>query len=74
MNDHTLSFTEAGEAATLVIDNVEMEATKDGTNKFDKLDGDIDTFLSVIPGDNTLSLTGTGLGISVTIQFISMWM
>lgn len=74
LNGNTLSFTEAGVTSTLIIDNINMEATKNGVNKFDKLGNDIDTFLSIRPGENTLFVDGTGLNISVSIAFISMWM
>ncbi len=73
LNGSTLTYNEAGSAATLIIDNVEMEAYVGLVNKFNSLDGDIDTFLSVIAGTNTLTVNGTGLNVTVTINFIPMW-
>lgn len=72
LNGLTLTYGEAG-SGTLVIDNVNMEVYLGTTNKFNELDGDIDTFLNLIPGTNTLAVGGTGLNVSVTINFIPMW-
>lgn len=74
LNGHTLTYDTAVVDGILVIDNIEMEAELDDVNKFSELDGDIDTFLSIISGSNTLTVGGTGLDIdSVTINFIPMW-
>lgn len=73
LNGTSLTYGLAGTGATLVIDNVEMTAVKDSVNSFSNLTGDIDEFLSIIPGLNTLSIGGTGLNISVEIKFIPMW-
>jgi predicted phage tail component-like protein len=73
MNGATLSYDEAATSSTLVIDNVEMTALLGTTNKFSVLSGDIDTFLSIISGSNTLTVNGTGLNVTVTIDFIPMW-
>lgn len=72
LNGETLNFTEAVNG-TLVIDNFAMTATVGGVNKFDKLTGDIDTFLSIIPGTNSLVIGGSGLNLAVTIEFIPLW-
>jgi len=74
LNGNALNYTEAVVSGELVIDNIEMEAALGGINKFNALDGDIDTFLSVIPGENVLSVSGTNLNIDVTIDFIPMWL
>ena len=58
---------------TLTIDNIEMEAEVGGVNKFDKLTGDIDTFLQIVPGGNTLTVDGTNLNVTVTISYYPMW-
>ncbi len=73
MNGSSLSYNEAA-SGELIIDSVEMEATLDGANKFYALYGDIDTFLSVVPGENILDVGGTGMDIIVTIEFIPMWL
>jgi predicted phage tail component-like protein len=73
LNGKSLEYTEAG-SGTLIIDNVEMEAKLDGVNKLSKLDGDIDSFLIAIPGENTIEINGTGLNVTVTIDFTPMWL
>lgn len=73
MNGKTLEFTEAG-TGTLVIDNVDMEVKLNGLNKLSALDGDIDSFLNIVPGENTIGVSGTGLNITVTIDFIPQWL
>ena len=73
LNGKTLEYTEAG-TGVLVIDNVDMEVKLDGVNKLSKLDGDIDTFLTVMPGENTISIDGTGLDVTVTIDFAPQWL
>jgi predicted phage tail component-like protein len=73
LNGKTIEYTEA-DSGTLVIDNVEMEAKLDGANKLSALEGDIDSFLSVMPGENTVAIDGTGLNMTVTIDFTPMWL
>jgi len=50
-----------------------LEVDLNGQNKLDVISGDIATFLEILPGDNTLSVDGTGLNIEVTLQFSPMW-
>lgn len=73
LNGKTLKYLESG-TGELVIDNVEMEVTLNGANKLSALDGDIDSFLSVMPGENTIQITGTGLNVTVTLDFTPMWL
>lgn len=73
INGKTLNYPEAVVAGTLIIDNIEMECTLGGVNKFSILTGDIDTFLKIIPGDNTLTVNGTGLDLDVTVEYIPLW-
>jgi len=73
LNGKTIEYTEAG-SGTLIIDNVEMEVKLDGVNKLSKLDGDIDSFLIAIPGENTIEINGTGLNVNVTIDFTPIWL
>jgi len=73
LNGKTIEYTEAG-SGTLIIDNVEMEVKLGGVNKLSKLDGDIDSFLHVIPGSNKLTVDGAALDITVTIDFTPMWL
>jgi predicted phage tail component-like protein len=74
MNGNTLGYTISGNNAVLIIDNIEMTVTKNAVNAFTHLTGDIDDFLEIISGDNTLAVSGTGLNLSLQIDFISLWM
>lgn len=58
---------------TLVIDNIEMEAKVDGVNVFDKLTGDIDTFLQIVPGGNFITISGIALNVTILINYCPMW-
>lgn len=73
LNNKTLEYTE-DDSGTLIINNVDMEVELDGVNKLDAIDGDIDSFLSVISGTNTLYIDGTDLDISVKVDFTPMWL
>lgn len=72
MNGKTLNYTEAGNGI-LIFDNIELEVALGGVNKFSKLTGDYDTFLKIIPGDNTLTIDGSDLSLAVTIEYIPLW-
>jgi len=73
LNNKTLSYDAAGNGI-LILDNIEMECTLDSVNVFNNLDGDIDTFLKVIPGDNILAIGGTDLDATITVNFIPLWL
>lgn len=73
LNGKTLTYNTAGNGL-LIVDNIEMECTLGGANVFDNLGGDIDTFLKVIPGVNTLAVGGTGLNATITVEFIPLWL
>jgi predicted phage tail component-like protein len=74
LNGHTLTFPTVSTSKTLIIDNIEMEVTLDTINVFDGLGGNIDEFLHILPGENSLAITGTGLTIGVTVNYIPLWM
>lgn len=73
LNGRTLEYTESG-FGTLIIDNINMECTIDGINKLSSLNGDIDSFLSIMPGENTIEIDGTGLNVTITLDFAPMWL
>jgi predicted phage tail component-like protein len=73
LNGKTLDYSGAG-SGVLSINNIDMEVTLDGLNKLDMIEGDIDSFLSIIPGQNSISVSGTGLNITVQIAFAPMWL
>lgn len=72
LNGNLLQYTAEG-SGNLVIDNVEMEVNLNGINKLSDLDGDIDEFLTIIPGNNLVKIRGTDLNVEVTLDFIPMW-
>jgi len=73
LNGKTLTYTGVG-SGVLTIDNIELEATLGIVNAYGSFTGATDTFLHVIPGENTLSITGTGLTIAVTVEYIPLWL
>ena len=58
----------------MTIDNIEMEVDLDGLNKLSVVDGDIDQFLSINPGENTIYITGVDLDVTLTVDYIPMWL
>lgn len=73
MNGATITYDTAITSGKLILDNIEMEATINGSNAFNLLDGDLDKFLGIIAGDNDLVIGGTDLSIDVTVNFIPLW-
>ena len=73
MNGKILIYTEAG-SGELIIDSVEMEVKLNGVNKLSVIDGDIDSFLTVLPGNNIITVSGSGINVNVTIDFVPMWL
>jgi len=73
MNGAVLHYYQAANGI-LTIDNIEMEASLDGVNKFNVLTGDVDTFLKIVPGVNTLTISGTDLDVVVNIDYVPLWL
>lgn len=73
LNGKSINYNQAVSNGTVTIDNVEMEVKLNTTNKLNIVSGDLSTFLEVIPGNNNMVVTGTGLNIEVTIDFTPMW-
>lgn len=73
LNGKQLNYNQAVSNGTMTIDNVEMEVNLNGVNKLSAVTGDLATFLEVIPGNNVINVSGTGLDIEVTIDFSPMW-
>lgn len=73
MNGKTLSYNKVS-SGELVIDNVEMEIELNGANVLADITGALADFLVIKPGDNIISVSGTGLNITVTIDFAPMWL
>lgn len=68
INGRAITYSGSG---TLILDNINMEATVDGANVFHSLSGDIDTFFKIVPGNNAIAATGAS---SITVNYIPMWM
>jgi predicted phage tail component-like protein len=73
LNERTLEYVGAV-SGMLEIKNIDMEVTLDGVNKLDMIEGDLDSFLRIVPGQNLISVDGTGLDITVEIVFSPMWL
>ena len=72
MNGKTLTYTKAG-TGTITINNVDMDIRVAGVNGLANLGGDIDSFLPIKKGSNTIRITGTGLNVNVGLDFKPMW-
>lgn len=73
MNGNTLQYNLSGEGR-LVIDNINMDVKMNGINIFGSITGDIDSFFTILPGDNSLIITGSTVNANVTINYISLWL
>lgn len=73
MNGKTLNYTQSVSNGVVVINNIDMEVTLNGVNSLDAIDGDIDSFLTIESGINTLEVDGTNLAVEVKIDFIPEW-
>jgi predicted phage tail component-like protein len=72
LSGKSLTYPEAG-TGVIKIDNINMEILLDDENILDVVEGDIESFLPVVPGQNTINIEGTGLDITVEIVFNPMW-
>lgn len=73
LNSKKLNYNEAVSNGIVTIDNIEMEVNLNGSNKLNKISGDLATFFEVIPGNNTLGISGTGLNVEIILDFSPMW-
>jgi phage-related protein len=65
-NGKTFSFSEAMSSNTLTIDHDKMTAKQGSDNKLSFVTGD---FLTLIPGDNSITISGTGLNCTIDFVF-----
>jgi phage-related protein len=72
-NGKTLTYSKAGDADELIINNVDMTVFQNGISSFEFLSGDIDSFLEIVPGANTVTVSGTGLSLDLEISYIPLW-
>lgn len=69
LNGRTLNYTDETTDQTLIIDNVGGTIKVDGVNAMMACTGAIGTFLNLLPGNNTVVISGTGLNCSVLFDF-----
>ena len=74
LNGKILNYNQAVASGLVTIDNVNMEVDFDGINKLNVISGDIATFLTTIPGNNILNVTGIDLNVEVIIDFVPMYL
>lgn len=74
LNGKILNYNQAVASGLVTIDNVNMEVDFNGINKLNVISGDIATFLTTIPGNNILNVTGIGLNVEVIIDFVPMYL
>jgi predicted phage tail component-like protein len=73
LNGKTIEYTAPG-TGTLIIDSVNMEVTLNGVNKLDAITGDLDSFLTAVPGENTIQISGTVFDVILTLDLVPMWL
>lgn len=75
LNGKTINYTQGVSGMTTIFDNIQMECTVNGENRFYTLTGDIDTFLEIFPGANVLQIGGNFGDIPITgsLKYIPMW-
>ncbi len=73
LNGKTLNYNEAVNNGTVTIDNVNCTVKLGGVNKLSVVTGDLASFLKLVPGTNTATITGTGLNCSVLFDFIPLY-
>lgn len=72
LNGKHLSFPPG--TGEILIDNIDMTVMIDGENKLSVVGGDIDSFLPIIPGQNTLKVSGVDLNVGVYLEFRPQWL
>lgn len=70
-NGKTLQYVEAINNQTLVIDGEMMTAKVGTTNKLSKISG---SFIDLVSGDNSITISGAGLNCTVTFMFKSKYL
>jgi len=68
MNGKTINYNEAA-SGTVIINNTNATIETNGINKMSACTGDLIDFFEVIPGENEVTITGTGLNCSALFDF-----
>jgi predicted phage tail component-like protein len=69
LNGKTITYGAAVSNKQVVIDNVNATVELNGVNALANCSGDLTSFLKLIPGTNTASISGTGLNCTITFDF-----
>lgn len=69
VNGKSLTYTGPISSQELILDGANYLAELDGVNVLDDLTGDIDDFLTLQPGNNTVTITGTNLNCNIQFEF-----
>lgn len=72
VNNKSIVYNIAG-SGELIIDSINMEVKLNNNNILHAIDGDLDYFLEIKPGENLIEIQGTNLDVNVTIDFVPMW-
>ncbi|MGI0534939.1 phage tail family protein [Bacillus pfraonensis] len=70
-NGKSFSVGPFPEGANLLIDSQHYVVTRDGQNYISKMTGD---FLELLPGENSISITGTNLHFQISFEFNAKYM
>ncbi|HEK9100206.1 TPA: phage tail family protein [Bacillus pseudomycoides] len=70
-NGKSFSLGSFPEGANLLIDSQHYAVTRDGQNYISKMTGD---FLELLPGENSISITGTNLNFQISFEFHAKYM
>lgn len=74
MNGKSITYNHAESSKTVRFDNIELEVEMTGgVNKFQYLTGDVTTFLTILPGENVLTVSGTDIEVDIVINYIPLW-
>lgn len=69
LNGKTINYNEPMASKTVTIDNINAIIKTDGFNKLAVCAGDLDSFLKLVPGLNTATITGVGMNCTVLFDF-----
>lgn len=69
LNGKSITYGAAVSSKVITIDNVNMTIKEGSTNKLSVCSGDLISFLHLIPGTNTVTITGTGLSCSILFDY-----
>lgn len=69
INGKSLTYSSPISSNILIIDGENYNVEVDMVNKLSEITGDIDDFLTLYPGNNTVTITGSNLNCTVQFEF-----